>query len=85
MLPGEPVRPATMMVSTFLLLTKYMCKTSVCESYQKQFKIEVEETVKSAALINNELEDGISYCIDQCNTTHFDSCVGVEMDKANKQ
>ena len=57
----------------------------MCESYQKQFKIEVEETMKSAALINNELEDGISYCIDQCNTTHFDSCVGVEMDKANKQ
>ena len=85
MLPGEPVRLATMMVSTFLLLTKYMCKTSVCESYQKQFKIEVEETVKSAALINNELEDGISYCIDQCNTTHYDTCVGVRLDIRNNQ
>ena len=49
------------------------------------FKIEAEETVKSAALVNWELANGIVYCIDQCNTTHYDTCVGVRLDIRNNQ
>ena len=53
---------------------------TVCESYQKQFEIEAKETEKRAALVDNELEDGINYCIKECETTHYDSCVGVEIE-----
>ena len=61
------------------------CDIAVCEAYQRQFEIEANETEKQSALVNNELEDGINYCIDQCETTHFDSCVAVEVDIINKR
>ena len=57
----------------------------MCESYQKQFEIEAKEIEKQSALVNNELKGGIKYCIDQCETTHYDSCVAVEVDKINKR
>ena len=57
----------------------------MCESYQEEFTIEAEETRKSHALVDKELEDGISYCIKQCETKHHDSCVAVHMDKENER
>ena len=80
MLPGVVDIPATMTVSFIIMPTLSNCNISVCESYQEQFTIEAEEILKKSALVNNELEHGISYCIDQCENYHRDSCVAVQMD-----
>ena len=63
----------------------YLCNIAVCEAYQEHFIVEAKQIVKTAALVNTELEDGIIYCIDQCKTTHRDSCLAVMMDMVKKR
>ena len=82
MLPGGPIRRATMMVRFFLFLPLYNCAIAVCESYQDQFELDTKETVKQSPLDRRNY--GISYCIDQCETTHYDSCVAVDFDMINE-
>ena len=85
MLPVVADTHAIMTVSCGIVLTVCHCIIVVCELYQDQFTIEAEETVKTHALVNKELEQGISYCIKQCETTHRESCVAVHMDLEKEQ
>ena len=57
----------------------------MCEVYQKNFTLEATEINLIAALVDHEFDDGIKYCIDQCSTTHGDSCVGVQMARDKTQ
>ena len=58
---------------------------AVCQSYQDHFIIEAEETHTASALVNSELGSGISYCINQCESTYQDTCVAVLIDVDAKE
>ena len=81
MLPGAAETHAIMTVSCRIVRTLCHCNIAVCELYQDQFTIEAKETIKTHALVNKELEQGISFCIKKCKTTHRESCVAVHMEK----